>query len=98
MTDPFAGVAQGNRVQVIRTVNPQTGRKFGYFAAVQAVTDPQHFTLAGQKVRASGFGTMRLQALTYPPFTSPQTMDIETVVRKVGRPSKSYSGRASKRA
>lgn len=98
MTDAFTGLAQGQRVQVIRTVDPRTGRKFGYFAAVQAVTDPQHFTIVGPKVRGSGFGTMRTTGIVYAPFFGPVFNDIEAVVRKVGRPLKSYSGRASKRA
>lgn len=96
MTDPFLGIAQGQRVQVIRTVDPRTGRRFGYFAVVQASTDTQHFTIVGPKVRASNFGTMRSQGIVYTPFATPQLNDLESVVRKVGRPLKSYSGRASK--
>lgn len=98
MIDAFAGLAQAQRVQVIRTVDPRTGRKFGYFAAVQVLADNQHFTLVGPKVRASNFGTMRTQGIVYTPFSGPVMNDLEAVVRKVGRPSKSYSGRASKRA
>lgn len=97
MTDPFAGIAVGQTVQVIRTVNPQTGRKFGFFAKVQAVTDPSHFQLVGPKVKASGFGQARLMGIVYGGFGSPQLDNAEAVVRKIGRPLKSYSGRASKR-
>jgi hypothetical protein len=97
MTDPFVGVAVGQQVQVIRTVNPMTGRKFGYFAKVQAVTDTQHFQIVGPKVRASGFGQMRAAAVYYALFTDPAISEAQAVVRKVGRPLRAYSGRASKR-
>jgi hypothetical protein len=96
MIDAFPGIANGTRVQILRTVNPQTGRKFGYFATVEATVDNSHFTIAGPKVVVSGFGTMRLAAVGYPGFNAPQLQAAEAVVRKVGRPSRSYSGRASR--
>jgi hypothetical protein len=96
MIEPFAGIAPGNKVQLLRTVNPQTGRKFGYFATVESVVDASHFQIAGPKVAISNFGTMRLQGIDYAPFAGPQLAQAEAVVRKVGRPLRSYSGRASK--
>lgn len=97
MTDPFTGIANGQAVQVLRTINPQTGRKFGYFAKVQSVTDNQHFVIVGQKVRPSNFGTMRRQGIVMAQFVSPDLNTLQAVVRKVGRPFRSYSGRASRR-
>jgi len=96
MTNPFIGIAVGQQVQVIRTVNQQTGRRFGYFAQVQAVVDTQHFQIVGPKVKASGFGQMRFMAINYGQFTTPVLSSYQAVVRKVGRPFRSYSGRASK--
>jgi len=95
MIQPLAGAANGNSVQILRTVNPASGRKFGYFAKIIAFTDERNFTIAGPKVRASGFGKMRLAVNVYPPFVNPQIANIEAVVRKIGRPFRSYSGRAS---
>jgi hypothetical protein len=96
MIEPFTGIANGNKVQVIRSVNPATGRKFGYFATVEATVDASHFTIAGPKVALGNFGTMRLAAISYNGFSGPIVSAAEAVVRKVGRPSRSYSGRASK--
>lgn len=96
MTDAFGGIAVGNQVQVIRTVNPMTGRKFGYFARVQVVTDTSHFQIVGPKVRQSGFGQMRLAGVTFDVLQSPRLALAQAVVRKVGRPFRSYSGRASR--
>jgi len=96
MIQPFTAIAPGAAVQIIRTVNPMTGRKFGYFATVTAVTDDSHFTIAGPKVAVSNYGTMRIAATTYTAFSQPQLSVAQAVVRKVGRPSRSYSGRASK--
>jgi hypothetical protein len=96
MAAPFTGIAVGRQVQILRTVNPMNGRRFGYFATVIAVTDPSHFQIAGLKVRASTFGTIRTAMTYFSPFTGWQANDIQSVVRKVGRPSRSYSGRASR--
>lgn len=96
LTEPLVGAAAGVQVQVLRTVNPMTGRRFGYFAKIQAFTDEQHFTIVGQKVRASGFGTIRLAANVPVQFLNADIDNATAVVRKVGRPLKSYSGRASR--
>lgn len=98
MIDPVVGVAVGSQIQVIRTVNPMTGRKHGYFAKVSAVTDDSHFVISGPKVVASGFGEMRMSGIFYQQFLLPDSSNAQAVVRKVGRPLRSYSGRASKRA
>lgn len=96
MIDAFAGIVPGAKIQVIRSVNPQTGRKFGYFATVQSVTDTTHFVISGPKVAVSNFGTMRLAAIAYNLLAAAQISLAEAVVRKVGRPLRSYSGRASR--
>ena len=97
MIQPTAGLVQGTQVQVIRTLNQQTGRRFGYFARVQAHTDDSNFTIAGPKVKASGFGTLRVASSIYNGFQNPQFGSVEIVTRKVGRPFRAYSGRASRR-
>jgi hypothetical protein len=96
MSAPVIGLAAGVQVQVLRTVNPMTGRRFGYFATVQTFVDEQNFTIVGPKVKASGFGTLRLAAIVPQVFAGGQVADAQAVVRKVGRPLKSYSGRASR--
>jgi len=97
MIEPFVPVADGLRVQVIRSINPLTGRRFGYFATVRTNVDNSNFTIAGEKVKASNFGTIRVAASGLAGFGGPQINSIEAVVRKVGRPFKAYSGRASRR-
>lgn len=97
MIDPFTGVARGNKIQVIRSIDPTTGRKFGYFATVSAVTDDTHFTIAGADIRVSNFGSIRIAAQIPVRYSGPQWQNVEAVTRKVGRPFRAYSGRVSKR-
>lgn len=98
MIDQFVPAAVGGKIQVLRTTNPNNGRKFGYFATITAVTDQFHFAIAAPAVVASNFGNLRLAAIITSSFTGPSYNTIQAVVRKVGRPFRSYSGRVSKRA
>ena len=97
MIEAGVNIAVGTRVQVLRTISPTTGRRFGYFATVTALTDSRNFTIAGEDVKASAFGKLRRASNNLTAFLNPQLDNLEAVVRKVGRPFKAYSGRASKR-
>lgn len=97
MRQPTVGIGIGSQVQVMRTVHPQTGRRFGYFARVTAFVDASNFTISAPGLVASGFGKLRLAATTLTTFINPQTAAAEAVVRKIGRPFRAYSGRASRR-
>lgn len=97
MIDPTVAVGQGTNVQVYRTIRAGSGRRYGYFAKVGAFTDTTHFTLASPKVVESTFGKLRVAETVYHAFNQFQTAEYTVVVKKIGRPSREYSGRASKR-
>lgn len=97
MLQATAGIAVGSQVQVMRSIDPTTGRRIGYFARVTAFTDDRHFTIGGPDVRVTNFGKLRLAVMTTSGFSNADLSNAEVVVRKVGRPFKAYSGRASKR-
>ncbi len=98
MIDATEEIAAGSRVQILRTIDPATGRRKGYFATITNFVDDRHFTISGEKVIESNFGTLRAAAIVTAAFSSPDLANAEAVVRKVGRPFRAYSGRASKRA
>lgn len=97
MREATAGIALGSQIQVMRSIDPTTGRRIGYFARVTAFVDPSNFTISGPKVKATNFGKLRVAGQSLVPLINPDIPAIEAVARKIGRPFKAYSGRASKR-
>lgn len=97
MIQPTDGINVNTEVQVLRSIDPSTGRRIGYFARVTNFIDASHFTIAGESVKVSNFGKIRVAARVPVGFSNPDIANIEAVVRKVGRPFKAYSGRVSKK-
>lgn len=84
----------GDFVRVLRSTNALKRRGGGRYM-VSGTTPPNGLVLHGWNRGASTGGTIRLDAVVYPPFAGAEI--VQAVTRKVGRPFGGYRGRASKR-
>lgn len=85
-----------NIVRVLKTLQ-STGRVVGGRFKISVVTSPRSGTLAGWTLGDCKGGRMRVDATIYPPFLAGGIDGREITVKKVGRPTKGYRGRASRR-